>query len=617
MLRIPMLLPSLAAVALGQAAFAQTTEDVRSDVLSALSTPLPITIVGPLLTRDVTVTEEGEGFRAVLEDTSLMGLFPFGEVSMVLTPLDGDRYRVSEMTFPTEIDIPGLAGLSFSEMEIAGTWSATDRSYSDLTWVTSGLTVSPPDGVPGSIGIGQLSFDVVKEPDDTDTESRFEIGLTDLSVLDLGPENIEAGEVRLFLAANGERPVDLYSLLREVIVRGTMGGQGGDLMELGQSLLGNSYSVVTLDLTARDLDVRERFEADGAYLTAGGATARVELNDVEPRDWGGAEVRIALQDVEQRDYWPEAPVLTLGEAVLAVRGAELPVADMLTTAMLFADPPRGRPVPASALLDGLMEFGALEVRTEGSEVLLEAFERRFVDGEMELQPLFVGGYDDWSMRVALSGLNENQGRVETAFAASGGTFKPREAMGPEAAPHIEAWFPVELQLQSAVSSLNEGLLKRLLADVEIANLNEPVELVLPMLIYGAATVMDVAAGENHYETGLFRVTQSGTLQFYPTEMLSLSPYTGETAVSMAGMDALMDYFETADLGMRPDELSAVRSVFTVLGNLAVDGPDGALDWTISRSDIYRREIIVNDVTLRYPDLVQLLPMFAFAGMSDF
>ena len=34
-------------------ASAQTTEDVKSDILSALSTPMPITVVGPILTRNV------------------------------------------------------------------------------------------------------------------------------------------------------------------------------------------------------------------------------------------------------------------------------------------------------------------------------------------------------------------------------------------------------------------------------------------------------------------------------------------------------------------------------------------------------------------------------------
>ena len=605
-MRLSSLISALCVLLLAQASAAQTADEVRSDVLAALSTPLPITIVGPLLTRDVTVSEEGDGFRAVLQDTTIMGLFPFGEVSMVLTPIDDDLYRVSDMTFPSRIDIPGLATLTFAGMSIEGTWSARDRSYSDLTWVTEGLTFRLPEGAPGTVGIGRMAFDVLKEPDDTDTESRFEITLGDLAVKGFGPDNLRAGEVRVLLAANGAQPVDLYSLVREAIMRGTMGGGGGDLMTLGRSLLGNTYSVVTLDLTGRDLDIRGAADS-GAYLTAGGMTAQVTLSDVEPRDWGGAEIRVALQGIEQRDYVPEMPLVTLGEAAVALRGSELPVADMLTTVGVLSNPPRGRPVPAQLLLDGLLGMGLLELSTDGRNIALEVHDSVWDNGERRYEPLFVTRYDGWTARLALSGLNVDRGALTFAAGLVGGELEPRSAMGPEALRHVEAWFPVSLRSDSTVTSLNEAFLRQVLADVEIADLNEPIELALPMLLYAAASVFDLSSEDGHYETGLFRVEQSGELQFFPTEIASLSPYTGRTEIRMTGMEALQRYFETADLGMRDEEASAVRSVFTVLGNLAVDDGE-ALSWTIARPDLYRREVVVNDVTLRYPDLLRYLPM---------
>ena len=462
--------------------------------------------------------------------------------------------------------------------------------------------------------MGQMAFDVLKEPDDTDTESRFEIALSDLAVLGAGPEDIRAGRVRVLLAANGERPVDLYSVIREAILRSTMGDGGGDLMALGQSLLGNTYSTVALDLTGEDLDIRSRRAPDENFLTAGGMTARIDLRDVAPRDWGGAEIRVALQDVEQRDLAPEDSVLSLGEAVFSVRGAELPVADMLTMAMMLGDPPRGQPVPARVLVDGLLNFGALEIRTEGSGVKLEAFDFVFTDGERELQPLFTGGYDSWSARVGIVGLNQDAGRIEFAVESSGGSFTPQQAMGPGVEPHVEAWFPTELQLHTAVSNLNEAFLKQLLDDVQIADLSEPVELVLPMVLYGSATVLDVASDRNVYETGLFRLTQSSDLQFYPTEIVSMTPYTGQVEVGLRGLDALAAYVDEqarATGAMRPDEASAVQSVFTVMSNLAEEADDGVLTWSISRDDIYEREIVVNGVTLRYPNIAQLMPMLMF------
>jgi len=611
---LPRLAALLTSTCLALPLSAQTADEVRSDVLSALATPLPITIVGPLMTPDVTVTPEGDGFRAVMQDTSVMGLFPFGEVTMLLTPLDGDRYQISEMTFPTQIDIPGVALLTYSNMTIEGTWLADERSYTDLTWTISDLTLAPGNGAPGRISIGELSLNVVKEPDETDTESRFEIALADLAVTDAGPQDIRAGAVRALLAANGEQPVDLYSLIRETILRSTLNDDGQGLMALGQSLLGNTYSTVTLDLTGEDLDIRDASATGEAYLTAGTMTARLDMADVAPRDWGAAEITVALQDLEQRDVAPEYATLTMGEGVLAVRVSELPVADMFTMVTTLSGPPRGRPVPAQVLVDGLMEFGALEVRTSGSDVRLEAFDWRWTeDGGVE-EPLFTSSYDSWSSQFGISGLNENAGQFAFAVEATGGTIVPQQAMGPEAEPHLEAWFPEELRVQTALSELNEGFLKQLLEDVQIARIDEPAELVLPMLLYAASVVPQVTSGENLYETGLFRVTQSADLQFYPTEIISLSPYTGTTQITFDGLEDLSAYIDrelVATGEMRPDEASAVQSVLTVMGNLAERDADGVASWTIARPDLYTREVIVNGVTLRYPEIAQFLPMAMF------
>ena len=359
---------------------AQSADKVKLDVLSALSTPLPITIIGPLMTRDVVVAEDGDGFRATMADTTLMGLFPFGEVSMKLEPLGADTYRITELQFPTELDFPGLGKVTLSRMALEGTWSAISRSYSDLTWVIDDLSFAPGMGDQGQISIGQLSFDVMKEPDDTDTESRFEIAVRDLSIQGLMSENVTVGEVRALLAANGEKPVDLYSVIREVMLLGSMGGNGAQMQTLVSSLLGNSYESVVLDLSASDLSAADARRPDKSYFNAGGMTIRASLAGVEPRHWRAADIVVSVAEVDQREYLPDT-VLTAENALVRVSGGELPVADMLATVMMLGDPPRGRPVKAETLLDGLMEFGKLEFVSEGKAIKVEAFERRWRENQ--------------------------------------------------------------------------------------------------------------------------------------------------------------------------------------------------------------------------------------------
>ena len=91
-------------------------------------------------------------FRATLADASLMGIFPLGDISMTLTPLDGgERYRISDMTLPATLDVPGFARMTLAGVEMQGTWSTARRSYSDLHMVLRGLDIAPADGSGGRI----------------------------------------------------------------------------------------------------------------------------------------------------------------------------------------------------------------------------------------------------------------------------------------------------------------------------------------------------------------------------------------------------------------------------------------------------------------------------------
>lgn len=604
---------------------AQTTEEVKTDVLSALSTPLPITIIGPLLTRDVAVTQESDGFRAVLQDTTLLGLFPFGDVSFHMAPAGEDTYRITDLSFAKTLDFPGIGTLTFSGMEFDGTWSTKTRSYSTLKWLTKDATFKPDmggltDGVQEpapSISMSSLLFDVLKEPDNTNTESKFAITVGDLAVLGMGPQNVTLGEVTAVLAANGEKPVDLYSVIREVLMLGSVRDGGAHLQALGQSLLGNTYDTVTLDLGGRDLKIQS-MRGDDGYFNAGSLHATAALKDVQPRDWGSAGVTLRFGDVDQYKFLPDAN-LKLGEAVVRISGAELPVANMMTTFMTLAEPPRRRPVDASMLLDGLMGFGKIEIATEGKAIWFEAFDRRYRDGDYVTEKAFETSYDTWNGAFALEGLNRDQGTLRFGTELTGGTIVLGDTAPEEVKPHIDAWFPKELAVKSSVSNLNEALLKRMFKDVQIQNLQEPVEIVTPLVIYAASTVMEMASGENLYETALFRIEQKGNLRFYPTEVLSMMPYEGTSNLSMTGLPALVSYFDgvIAELRPRSDEaaaLNALKSGLIVLRNLAKEGDNGAYEWTIARPDVTRREVMLNDVTLRYPDFAQYMPMFAFMGV---
>ena len=587
---------------------AQTVDKVKLDILSALSTPLPITVIGPLLTRDVAVMAEGDSFRATLADASLMGIFPLGDISMTLTPLDGgERYRISDMTLPATLDVPGFARMTLAGVEMQGTWSTARRSYSDLHMVLRGLDIAPADGSGGRIALGSLTFDVLKEPDETDTESRFGLISRDVSIRDVLPANVTLGEARALLSANGDKPVDLYSVIREVILLGSRGDGGSGLRALAQSLLGDSYGLVSLDLAARDLDMRDRRRPDSKYLRAAAMEITTTLTDVAPRHWGGADIVATLTGIDQTES-VKAGNTTIDSATLRLTGADLPVGAMFEAgqAVAMATGPGGarRPVPAALLLDGFMGFGRFGLSTEGSGLSVVQIKRYPPPSEEDKdkdRTEFTLGYDRWSARLDLSGLRDNAGTIALGADFAGGQFLPGPAFRDRDRPHVEAWFPLDLRLQSRLGGLNEGFLRTLLTDVTINRLDEPVELILPMALYFMATVFDVTSGDDLYRTGLFEYTQQGQARLYPTKMLGVVPYEGEARVTLSGIDRLNAYFA----GQRVPEAA---SVLTVLRNLGRDTGDGRFAWDISRPDIERSELVINGTTLRYPDLLDNLPM---------
>ncbi|MCV2893782.1 hypothetical protein [Lentibacter sp. XHP0401] len=608
-------------VALVSAVSAQSLDKVKSDVLSALSTPLPITIVGPMLAQDVEITEQAEGFRATLKGASLMGFFPIGDVSMTLVALDEQTYRISDMVFPTTLDFPGMATITHSAMSLEGTWSAQNRSYSDLKWVIDGLRVAPANTPTGAFSLGELSFDVTKAPDASNTESRFAISAKEVSMRGLTPDDVSLARVEARLLANGDEPVDLYSVVREVAIRSTMRDSGASIQALAASLLGNTYETVSLELEADGLNIEGTATNDPSYLRADTMAISASLNGVAPRNWEAADITLKLGGVRQKDTAMDGQY-SVGEALLSFRAAELPVAAMFNAYKRLKAAGSGRPVMASELLDGLAKFGKVEIVTNGKALNAETLKRFYPSDSSqpsELKPYFDVAYDRWDMQLALAGFNRNQGKILLSAALDGGTFLPQETFPEDTLRDVEAWFPITFNQSGSVSEINEGFLKTMLEDVSIQDLSEPVELIMPLVLYASATVFEVTSGEDVYETALFRLSHNGNFKFYPTELFNLLPYEGEATVRFSGFSKLINYFEAMpERGtMSPDEMSAVRAGMMVMRNLGRKAGDDTYEWDIKRPDVTKMELLVNGVTFRYPSIAAIMPLMFGAVMGRY
>ena len=252
------IIATLALALLSQVSFAvaQTSEEVKSDILSALSTPMPITVVGPIMTRDVKVTKDGDAFLATLEQPMLMGIIPLGSMSFKLTPAGDKLYRVTDFTLPKTLEVfnsfkVGIGGTTFD-----GIWSTESRSYRKLNFQLDQISVAPKGSQNSKVEIGSLSLDVAKDGDAGATESKFLLHASDITSKGYPPNNINVKSLTADLRAKGQEPVDLYAVLsRFAVLAATQQGGGDSILQFAESLRAQKYDKVSLNLSAEGVNV--------------------------------------------------------------------------------------------------------------------------------------------------------------------------------------------------------------------------------------------------------------------------------------------------------------------------------------------------------------------------
>jgi hypothetical protein len=288
---------SASMAALASAAFGQTVEEVGNDVLSALSTPLPITVIGPVMAGDVIVTQEGASFRASLDGAMLMGVVPLGALSFKLTPEGQRLYRVTELAFPKSIDFLNKATVGIGSTKFDGLWSAETRSYQTLAFELGALTVAPRDAGGGKISVGTLALDVAKEGTADAVESRFALSAKKVSVRGLTPANVAIASVAADLTADGKEPVDLYAVLARFALLTAMESDGHAALQFAESLRAKDYEKVNLTMTMDGVDVRDALPGSDVAMAIERVTGAAEITGMTPENWDAVKVDFAGRNI--------------------------------------------------------------------------------------------------------------------------------------------------------------------------------------------------------------------------------------------------------------------------------------------------------------------------------
>ena len=626
------IIATLALALITQVSFAaaQTTEEVKSDILSALSTPMPITVVGPIITRNVKVTKDGDGFLATLEQPMLMGLIPLGSMSFKLTPAGDKLYRVTDFTLPKSLEVfnqfkVGIGGTTFD-----GMWSTESRSYRTLKFQLDQISVAPKGSQNAQIQIGSFALDVAKDGDAGATESKFLLHASDISSKGYPPDNINVKSLTADLRAKGQEPVDLYAVLsRFAVLAATQQGGGDTALQFAESLRAQNYDKVSLNLSAEGVDVAgtEPGSTDKLSITSVAGTA--ELANVTPDDWGSVALTINGKDIHNKGLI-DVKQMDADSASFSLAGTKIPIGATLNAIGKLQAISNNEPtsLKVSDVLDGLFNIGAFKVMSNASGIV-------YLPLKEDDPTLRIGKYN---LESSMEGFRDNKGRL--FFSTAVDDFKlDVKKFESELQKKLTALLnPKTFHYDFAVSELNETLLRKLMGDVVINDEKDYAALAAPAVAYVMAMKPMIESKDVRYQTADIDVGLSGLVRFYPAWMLSALPYEGENKLSFKGFDKVVALLE--DLKNAPPEVvtapvvvegstdqveapvpvdnrstyAIVQSVFLTMKALAKAEGD-ALTWSVKYPKAGQGLFVVNDTEMRFPDLAGSLgPLIAFGGL---
>ena len=625
------IITALAFALISQVSFAaaQTTEDVKSDILSALSTPMPITVVGPIMTRNVKVTKDGDAFLATLEQPMLMGIIPLGSLSFKLTPAGDKLYRVTDFTLPKTLEVFNSFKIGIGGTIFDGVWSTESRSYRKLNFQLDQISVAPKGSQNAQVQIGSLSLDVAKDGDAGAPESKFLLHASDIASKGYPPNDINVKSLTADLRAKGQESVDLYAVLsRFAVLAATQQGSGDSVLQFAESLRAQKYDKVSLKLSAEGVDVTgaEPGSTDKFSITSVAGTA--ELANVTPDDWGSVAITIDGKDIHDKGLI-DVKQMDADTGSISLTGTQIPIGATLNAIGKLQAISRGEPtsLKVSDVLDGLFNIGAIKVTTNATGIV-------YLPLKEDEPTLRIGKY---SSETGTEGLRDNKGRLFFSTAVDDFKLDVKKFDTELQKKLTDLLNPKIFHYDLSVSELNESLLRKLIGDVVINDEKDYAALAAPAVAYVMAMKPMIETKDMRYQSADIDVGISGLVRFYPAWILGALPYEGENKISFKGLDKVMALLEdlknappeavtapvAADGSTDPVEAptpvdnrsayAVVQSGLLTMKALAKTEGD-ALTWLVKYPKAGQGLFLVNDTEMRFPDLAGSLgPMIAYGG----
>ncbi len=532
-------------------AAAQTPDEVKADVLSALSTPLPITVVGPIITRDVKITPAGDGFLATLDSPMLMGIIPLGSLSFKLTPAGDRLYHVTDLALPKALDILNGIQLSIGGTAFDGMWNAQTRSYGKLSFKLDKVSAVPKGAPNMKVELGSVSLDVAKQAEAGATESRFLLQANDLLSKGFPPNNLSAKNLKIELNASGPEPVDLYAILARFAVLSLTQHEGGSgALQFAESLRAKSYDRVAINLSADGVEAIGAAPGSTDRISIGTVSGTADLTKVTPDNWG--TVAVALNGKGIRDQGVAGvKEMDADTGTFSVTGTQIPIGATLTALSKLQSLSNGEEtsLKMSDVLDGLLGMGALKISSSAEGVI-------YLPLIKDDPSLHIGKY---SIETGTEGFRDNKGRAFFAAAIDNLNWEMHKFKTAVEEKTMAVLNPKVVRYDLSVSELNEGLLRKLLGGVVINTKDDYAALAAPAITYFMAMKPMIETKDLRYTSPEIDVASSGLIRFYPAWTLGGLPYEGESKISLKGIDKLLSLLDELKAAPPPDQIAPAEA----------------------------------------------------------
>ncbi len=546
-------------------AFAQTTEEVKNDIMSAMATPLPITVVGPIITPNVTVTQEGQSFKAVLENAMLMGMVPMGSVSFKLTPEGNRLYRVSDFTLPKSIDFLNMATVGIGSTKFDGLWSAETRSYQTLGFELGNLSIAPKSAGGGKIAMGTFTLQVAKEGVAGAVESQFAINAKNFSSQGVLPVNLNIASVQANLKADGEEPVDLYGVLQRFSMLAIVQSDGNAALQFAEALRAKNYSKVNLALSSNGVEVRDTAPGSSLAMQMKDVAGVAEVTGMTPDNWAGLAVNFTGKGIHDTGFL-DIKALDIAEGSFGIAGERIPIGATLNTFNQLNAMANGEQVVINVgeLLDGILGLGKFVVSSGGKGIVFKPLDEK--EPQVKI--------DSYVTDFGLQGFADKKGEVLARAEASGVDLGQRVFTDALEQKTYDLFSPSSFKYDLSIGDLNEMLLQKMAKGLVIRSDKDAVALAAPAIVYAMALKPMIETKAFDYKTRQFSVESSSSLRFYPAWLLEALSVEGTSKIKVTGLEKVTALFEEYALNYKaPEAVTAEVVEAPVVPDGEVSGVD--------------------------------------------